>query len=228
MEIHEYMKAKGAFMIKMLKLSNQLTDAEIEDIRTATSSAVRMAPIQLEHLFMREFVISDVDGLQQAGLATTLKESEELVVSIIRNGGMTKRKHAELAIFARENPDGSEDEHIVGRVGVRIIEDGTTVAADGSLTRVLDTIPRESKRGRIYLLYVFCNLKTDAATIAEIALDAFIPALAKTALKSSSEQGTTLETDPETVWHLLRGRKLSKVDTACIEGATIFVVEDPT
>lgn len=228
MEIHEYMKAKGTFMIKMLKISNQLTDAEIEEIRTATNSAVRMAPIQLEHLFMREFVISDVDGLQQAGLATTVKEAEELVVGIIRNGGMTKRKHAELAIFARGNPDGSEDEHIVGRVGVRIIENGTTVAADRSLKRVLDTIPRESKRGCMYLLYVFCNPNIDDATMAGIALDAFIPALAQTAPRRSIGQGATLETDPETVWNLLEGRKLSKVDNACVKRATFFLVENPT
>ncbi|KAH3996242.1 hypothetical protein HBH98_117510 [Parastagonospora nodorum] len=224
MEIHEYMKAKGAFMMRMLKLSNQLTDAEIEDIRTATSSAIRMAPIQLEHLFMREFVISDVDGLQQAGLATTTKEAEELVVDIIRNGGMTKRKHVELAILARGNQDESEGKQIMGRVGIRMIEDCATVATDGSLRRVLDAIPTELKRGRMYLLYAFCDPKTDDATMMRIALDAFISALAQVAPKRSSEQGATLET----VWHLLEGRKLSKLDNACVEGAAVFLIEKTT
>jgi hypothetical protein len=224
LEIHEYMKAKGAFMMKMLKLSHQLTDAEIEDIRTATSSAVRIAPIQLEHLFMREFVISDVDGLQQAGLATTTKEAEELVVDIIRNGGMTKRKHAELAILARGSQDGSEENQVMGRVGIRMIEYGATVTTDGSLRRVLDAIPTESKRGRMYLLYAFCDPRTEDATMMRIALDAFISALAQTAPKRSSEQGATLET----VWHLLEGRKLSKFDNTCVKGATVFLIGNTT
>jgi hypothetical protein len=38
MEIREYMSAKGAFMLEMLRLSNQLTDAEIKDIRRVTNS----------------------------------------------------------------------------------------------------------------------------------------------------------------------------------------------
>jgi hypothetical protein len=76
------MSAKGAFMMRMLRLSKRLTDAEIEDIRKATSSAVSMAPIKLEHLVMREFVIGDVDALFQAGLAPTVKEAERLAVGI--------------------------------------------------------------------------------------------------------------------------------------------------
>jgi hypothetical protein len=152
-EIHEYMKAKSAFMIKMLRLSCQLTDAEIEDIRRATSPAQRMAPIKLEHLMMREFVIGDVDGLSQAGLAPTIREAEALTVKIIRDAGMVKRTHAELAVLGREDREGSEDVKMVGRMAVRIIECVTTIAADGSLRRVLDAMPTESKRvGRMSFL----------------------------------------------------------------------------
>jgi hypothetical protein len=121
MEIREYMSAKGALMLKMLRLSNQLTDAEIEDIRRATSSAVRMAPIKVENRVMREFVIGDVRALVQAGLAHTSRTAEELAVEIIRNAGMTKREHAELVVLAREGGDGDGDARMVGRVGVRII-----------------------------------------------------------------------------------------------------------
>jgi hypothetical protein len=87
-----------------------------------------MAPIKVENLVMREFVIIDVRALVQAGLAHTSRAAEELAVEIIRNAGMTKGKHAELVVLvvlAREGErgDGGEDcdARMVGRVGVRII-----------------------------------------------------------------------------------------------------------
>jgi hypothetical protein len=225
MEIHEYMNAKSAFMMKMLRISNQLTDTEIEDIRRATSSALRMAPIRFDNFMMREFVISDVDLLLQARLAPTIKEAEELAVEIIKHAGMAKRKHAELAILVRENRERDEDVQMVGRVGVRIIEDVTTIAADKTLVRVLDAMPTEAKRvGRISLLYVFFDPRRGNAAIARNALDAFVLALAETVEKKNTEHGTPISTDSETVWHLLKGSKLFKIDHSNLEEDIVFEV----
>jgi hypothetical protein len=99
MEIHEYMTAKGTFMLRMLRLSGQLTDTEIEDIRRATRSATRMAPIKLDNLVMREFVIGDVDAVFEAKLAPTLIEAIELVVEIIHNAGKAKRSEHTLSLL---------------------------------------------------------------------------------------------------------------------------------
>jgi hypothetical protein len=226
MEIHEYMSAKGAFMMKMLRISNRLTDAEIEDIRRATSSALRMAPIGLGNLVMREFVIGDVHPLLQAGLAPTVREAEDLVVTIIRDAGMAKRKHAELAILARENREGGGDTQLVGRVGVRIIEDVTDIAPDGPLMRVLDALPTGSKRtGHIVLLYVFFDPSRDDTIIAKNALDAFVLGLADTVQKNDCEQRKATNTDSETVWHLLEGCKLTQVDHSNVKGGTIFQID---
>jgi hypothetical protein len=228
MEIHEYMSAKSAFMMKMLRLSKQLTDAEIEDIRRATSSAVRMAPIKLEHFVMREFVIGDVDALLRAGLAPTMREAEELVVEIIRNGGMVKRKHVELAVLVREDREGGGEVQMVGRVGVRIVDDVSTITADGSLRRVLDAMPTEPKRvGRINLLYAFFDPRNDDATTARNALDAFVPALAQTVQKNGGEQGTAIDTDSETVWHLFRGSKLLQIDNGSVKGGMVSLIDSP-
>jgi hypothetical protein len=225
MEIHEYMSAKSVFMIKMLFLSKQLTAAEIEDIRRATSAAVRMAPIKLGHLVMREFVIGDVEALLQAGLASTMREAEELAVEIIRDAGMAKRKHAGLAVFVRGDGEGGEDVRMVGRVGVRIVEDGGTIAADKSLRRVLDARPTESKRvGRMSLLYAFVDPRRDDATMARNALDAFVPALEQTVEKNDGTISTATDTDSETVWHLLRGSKLLRIDDGNVERGLVFQV----
>jgi hypothetical protein len=225
MEIHEYMSAKSAFMMKMLRLSKQLTDAEIEDIRRATSSALRMAPIKLEHLVMREFVISDVDALLQAGLAPTIREAEELAVGIIRDAGMAKRKHAELAILTREDCEGAAEVQMLGRVGVRIIEDAITFAADGSLRQVLDTLPTEPNRvGRMSLLYAFFDPRRDNASTAKNALDAFVLALEQT-VRKKGEHGTTIGTDSETVWHLLKGSKLLRIDDGNVKGGMVFLID---
>jgi hypothetical protein len=229
MEIHEYMSAKSAFMMKMLRLSNQLTDAEIEDIRRATSAALRIAPIRLGNLVMREFVIGDVDALLRAGLAPTTREAEELAVEIIRNAGMVKRKHAELAILIREDQKGIEDVQIVGRVGVRIVEDVSAIAVDGSLRRVLDAMPKGLKRvDRMNLLYAFFDPRKHNATIARKALEAFVPALAQTVQKNQDEHSGATNTDSETVWHLLRGSKLLKIDNSDIKEGIVFDIQSST
>lgn len=227
MEIHEYMSAKSAFMMKMLRLSKCLTDGEIEEIRKATSSALRIAPIKLKHLLIREFVIGDVDALLQAGLAPTIREAEELAVGIIRDAGMEKRKHAELAILVRENREGGENLQMVGRVGVRNIEDIITITADKALKRVLDSMPTNSTRvGRLSLLYAFCDPRRDDATnIATTALDAFVPALSQTVQEKDGERGTVADTDLETVWHLLRGSKLLKIDDGNVKGGMVFEID---
>jgi hypothetical protein len=230
MEIHEYMSAKSVFMMKMLRLSGQLTGAEIEDIRRATSAAVRMAPIKLEHLVMREFVIGDADALLQAGLAPTRREAEELVVGIITDAGMAKRKHAELAILVRGDREGGEDLQVVGRVGVRIIEDGGTIAADGSLTRVLDAMPMNSRRvGRMGLFYAFVDPRRDDANVARNALDAFALALEQTVQRNDGDQhSTAIDTNLEIVWHLLRDSKLLRIDDGNVEGGMVFQINSST
>jgi hypothetical protein len=229
MEIHEYMSAKSVFMMKMLRLSGQLTNAEIEDIRRATSAAVRMAPIKLGHLVMREFVIGDVDALLRAGLAPTIQDAEELAVSIIRDAGMVKRKHAELAILERGDREGGQDVQMVGRLGVRIVEDGGTIAADKSLRRVLDAIPTElGPVGRMIMLYVFVDPRRDDATMVRKALDAFVLALEQTLQKNGSDDETATDTDSETVWHLLRGSKLLRIDNGDVKGGLIFQVNSST
>jgi hypothetical protein len=231
MEIHEYMSAKSAFMMKLLRLSKRLTDGEIKEIRRATSSALRIAPIKLEHLLMREFVIGDVHALLQAGLAPTIREAEELAVEIIRNAGMEKRKHAELAILVRENCGVGEDLQMVGRVGIRIIEDViTAITADRSLKRVLDSMPSDSRRvGRLSLLYAFCDPRRDDATnIATRALDAFIPALSQTVQKIDGEHGTAANKGSETVWHLLRGSERLEIDDGYGKGDIVFQIDSHT
>jgi hypothetical protein len=229
MEIHEYMSAKVAFVLKMLRLSKQLTEAEIDDYRRATSSAVRMAPIKTEHLVMRKFVIGDVDALLQAGLAPTIKEAEELAVEIIRNAGMAKRRHVELAVIVREDREGAESLQMVGRVGVRVIEDIDTIGTDGSLRRVLDAMLTESKRvGRMSLLYVFFDPSGYDAAIAKSVLDAFVPALAQTVQKAHVELGIATDTNSETVWHLLEGSGLLKIDDSQGEGGIVFQINSPT
>jgi FAD/FMN-containing dehydrogenase len=229
MEIHEYMSAKSAFIIKMLRLSNKLTDAEIEDIRRATSSALRIAPIKLERLMIREFVIGDVDALLQAGLAPTIREAEELTVEIIKNAGMAKRKHLELAVLVRGDRDRDEDVQMVGRVGIRIIEDVLTIAADGSLRQVLEATSKDSKPvGRMSLLYAFFDPVRDDVTITRNTLDAFVPALARTVQKDNCKHDKATNTDTETVWHLLGGSKLLKIDDGNVKGGTVFLIDSST
>jgi len=230
MEIHKYMNAKSEFMMKMLRLAHQLTDAEIEDIRKATSSAVRMAPIRSENFVMRECVIGDVDALLQANLVSTMKEAEELAVEIIRDAGMVERKHVELMILIREDGYGSEDVQMVGRVGVRIVEDGATKTADGSLRRVLAATPTESKSvGRLNLLYVFIDPRNDDASIIKKALDAFAPALAQTGQEDKHEHSTITESASETVWNLLEGSTRLKIDNGNVKGGMVYqIVSSPT
>jgi hypothetical protein len=226
MEIHQYMSAKSAFMLKMLRLSNQLTGAEIEDIRRATSSAVRIVPIRLGHLVMREFVINDVDALVQAGLAPTMREAEELAVIIIRNAGMAKRKHAELAVLVRDDEEGGEVSRLVGRVGVSIVEDINTISADGALRQVLDAMPAELKgKGHMNLLYAFFDPRRDDATMAKNALDVFKQGLTQTV---QVNDGTATDTDSETVWHLLEGSELLRIDDSNVEGVMVFQINVPT
>jgi hypothetical protein len=123
----------------------------------------------------------------------------ELAVEITRNAGMVKRKHAELADLVREDREDSEDIQLMGRLGVSILEDVDTITAGGSLRRVLDAMPLETKRvGHISLLSAFFDSRrADAITIAKNVLDAFISALAQTAQKNNST-ATTADTDSET------------------------------
>jgi hypothetical protein len=227
MEIHEYMSAKSTFMMKML--SHQLIDAEIEDIRKATSSAVRMAPIRLAHLMLREFVIGDVDAHLQTGLVSTLKEVEGLAVEILRDAGMVKRKHVELANLVRKDRAGSEVVQMVGRVGVKIVEDEQTKTADGSLRRVLNAIPTESKPvGRMGLLYVFIDPRRDDEGIAREALDVFPPVLSQTVQGMKDEDGTATGTDLETVWHLLESSTLVQMYNGNVIGGIVFSIGSTT
>jgi hypothetical protein len=229
MEIHEYMNAKSAFMIKMLKMSNQLSDAESEDIQKATSSAVRMAPIRFNNFVMREFVIGDVEPLLRAGLASTIRDAEELTVDIIRNAGMAKRKHVELAILVRENREEHEVIQMVGRVGVRIVQDMTAIGADRALMRVLDAIPMESRRlGPINLLYAFFDPSRDNVTTARDALDAFVPALAQTVQKDQDIHSVATDADSVTVWHLLRDSELVRITDSSSRGDIVFQIHNRT
>jgi hypothetical protein len=229
MEIHEYMNAKSAFMMKMLRISNQLSDAEFEDIRKATSSALRMAPIRFDNFVMREFVIGDVEPLLRAGLASTIRDAEELTVDIIRNAGMAKRKHVELAILLRENREEHESIQMVGRVGVRIVEDVTAIGADRALMRVLDAMPMELKRlGRINLLYAFFDPSRDNVTTVRNALDAFVPALAQTVQKDHGNHSVATDTDLETVWHLLRDSELVRIMDSSSRGDVVFQIHNRT
>jgi len=231
MEIHEYMTAKGAFMLRMLRMSDQLTDAEIEDIRKATSSATRMAPIKLENLVMREFVIGDVDGLLQANLVSTIKEAEALTVEIIRDAGMVKRKRAELAILLPINQEGNEDELMVGRVGVRIVDDVNTIGADRSLKRLFDAWPAKMMhKRRLHLLYVFSSQFENDVTIGMKALPAFIEAFAQMEKKDARDDDIATDSDSETVWHLLKGREipLPRIDDGTLKGSMVFWLNNPS
>jgi hypothetical protein len=142
---------------------------------------------------------------------------------------MVKRKHVELAIFEQEVRDGGEDVRMVGRVGVRIIEDVMNTTADGSLRGVLEAMPAESKQvGHMRLLYAFFDLRRDHANIAQYALDAFVPVLAQTVQKSNGEHGTATGTDSKAVWHLLTGSKLLKIEDGVIKGGMVFGIDKPT
>lgn len=70
LEIHEYVNLKGQLVQHLLQLSGALTKEETDEIKMATGSAKRTYPIRTENLVLREFVITDVQGLVELGYTT--------------------------------------------------------------------------------------------------------------------------------------------------------------
>jgi hypothetical protein len=60
------------------------------------------------------------------------------------------------------------------------------------------------------------------------ALDAFIAALAQTVQKNDGKHSTTTDIDSETVWKLLSGSTLLKIDDGNVKGGMIFQIDSPT
>lgn len=224
------MTAKGAFMLRMLRLSGQLTDTEIEDIRRATRSATHMAPIKLHNLVMREFVIGDVDAVFEAKLAPTLIEAIELVVDIIQNAGKAKRTHAELALLIREDRGRGEELHMVGRVGIRILKSDDPIDFDGTLRREIGKKKTGCERpSYIHILYVFIDRRRGSAMIGRTALPAFMEAVPQTVQNDGSEDAIAPDTDSETVWNLLRGKQLplTRIDSNELRHGMIYWIDGP-
>jgi hypothetical protein len=118
-EIHAYMRRKSSFVLDMLARTGALSDDEMNALRVALSTPKRFDPIRTANLTLREFVIADVQGVLDAGLAPTKEDAEALVINIIQDAGKTPRNHTQLAALA--------DGVLVGRVGGRVLREDEVV-----------------------------------------------------------------------------------------------------
>lgn len=175
LEIHEYMNLKGQFVLHLLELSGALTKEEIDEIKTATSSAKRIYAIKTENLVLREFIITDVQGLAEAKLCKTMGEAQKLAIEIIQDAGNGIRRRMELAILLEEG----DKTKMIGRAGMRLMGRGSETA-DGELIKVIGKLLDELAEGEeIMILYIFFNPEMDVRGFLDEALAAFLPASAK-------------------------------------------------
>jgi hypothetical protein len=114
-EIHAYMRRKSLFVLDMLARTRALSNDEMDALQAALSAPKRFDPIRTANLTLREFVIADIQGILDAGLAPTKEDAETLVINIIQDAGRTPRNHTQLAALA--------DRVLVGRVGARVMRD---------------------------------------------------------------------------------------------------------
>jgi hypothetical protein len=126
-EIHAYMRRKSSFVLDMLARTRALSNHEIDALRAALSAPKRLDPIRTANLTLREFVIGDVQGVLDAGLAPTKEDAEALVINIIQDAGKTPRNHTQLAAL--------DDGVLIGRVGARVVRDDEVV--DTKLQKLL-------------------------------------------------------------------------------------------
>lgn len=202
LEIHEYMNLKGQFVLNLLKLSGALTEDEIDEIRIATSSAKRSYPIKTGNLVLREFIITDVQGLTEAKLCKTMGEAQKLAIEIIQDAGNGVRRRMELAIFLEEG----EKTKMIGRVGMRFMERGSGTV-DGELMKMVGKLLDELAEGEeIMIFYFLFNPEVDVRGLLDEALEAFLPASAKimghklqTALEGQERNGELKKLDKGTI-----------------------------
>jgi hypothetical protein len=118
-EIHAYMRRKSSFVLDMLARTGALSQHEMDALRSALSAPKRLDPIRTANLTLREFVIGDVQGVLDAGLAPTKEDAENLVINIIQDAGKTPRNHTQLAALDRRV--------LIGCVGARVVRDDEVV-----------------------------------------------------------------------------------------------------
>lgn len=202
------MNLKGAFVFHLLELSDALTKEEIDEIRKSTGSAKRTYPIKTENLVLREFIITDVQGLVAANLSGTTKDAQRLAIEIIQDAGNSVRKRMELAILLAEN-----EKRMIGRVGFRVIGKGSETA-DGEMIKVVDqTLNDLSKGEELAILYIFIDPQLKDRGPLDEALNAFLPVSAKI-----MGHGLTARSN------MIENRKVMRLDGDLIAGSEIYRV----
>jgi hypothetical protein len=203
------MNLKGAFVFHLLELSGALTTEEIDKIRTATSSAKRTYPVKTANLVLREFIITDVQGLVASGVCQTTKDAEKLAIEIIQDAGNSVRKRMELAVLLSKG----KETKLIGRVGTRLIRKGTETA-DSKLVKVIgETVNSLREDEEIMVLYIFLDPELEDQGFAKEALDAFI-------LASANIMGHKLTAGSDMVG--IRG--LKRFDESPIKGSEMYQV----
>lgn len=166
------MNLKGRFVLHLLQLSGALSPEEIDEIKVATGSAKRTYPIETENLVLREFIITDVQGLVEAKLCKTMGEAQKLAIEIIQDAGDSVRRSMELVILGKEG----EGMRMIGRVGMRVMGRGCETV-DSKLIEVIEKALDELVKGEeIKVLYTFMNPEMNVRGLIDEALAAFLQA----------------------------------------------------